>query len=71
MIEKSKRSRTTFQRMHQSLRKDNLNAHERGTVKVEHGSNNEKVSDSYFFDIKRKKFLHENPTTQLINNPDA
>jgi len=25
----------------------------------------EKVSNSYFFEIKRKKFLQENPTTQL------
>lgn len=44
-----------------------MKAHETGTIKEEHGSTYEKVSNSYFFEIKRKKFLQENPTTQLLD----
>ena len=43
-----------------------MKAHETGTIKEEHGSTYEKVSNSYFFEIKRKKFLQDNPTTQLL-----
>jgi hypothetical protein len=52
--------------------KDILKAHETGVLKEDamigngtSSSTYDKVSNSYFFEIKRKKFLQENPTSQL------
>lgn len=42
-----------------------MRSHETGSIKEDQGSMYEKVSNSYFFEIKRKKFLQENPTSQL------
>ncbi len=68
---KAKEAEQLFKECIKACEKDNLKAHKTGTVKEEHGSNYVKVSNSYFFEIKRKRFLQENPTTQLINNPNA
>jgi hypothetical protein len=52
-----------FKESVKACEKDILKAHETGAIKEEPGSSYEKVSSSYFFEIKRKKFLQENPTT--------
>ena len=60
---KAKEAEELFKEGIKSCEKDIMKAHETGAVKDEHGSSYEKVSSSYFFEIKRKKFLQENPTT--------
>lgn len=65
---KAREAEDLFKEGIKACERDILKAHETGAVKDEHGSSYEKVSSSYFFEIKRKKFLHENPTTQLLDN---
>lgn len=55
-----------FKESVKACERDIMKAHETGTIKEEHGSTYEKVSNSYFFEIKRNKFLHDNPTSQLL-----
>jgi hypothetical protein len=64
--EKQRRAREAeelFKEAVKACERDILKAHETGAVKEENGGSYEKVSSSYFFEIKRKKFLQENPTT--------
>lgn len=66
--ERQRRAKEAAELFKESVRaceRDILRSHETGTIKEEPGSMYEKVSNSYFFEIKRKKFLQENPTTQL------
>lgn len=69
--ERQRRAREAEELFKESIKaceKDIMKAHETGTIKEEPGSSYEKVSSSYFFEIKRKKFLQENPTTQLLDH---
>jgi hypothetical protein len=64
--EKQRRAREAeelFKEAVKACERDIMKAHETGAVKEEHGTSYEKVSSSYFFEIKRKKFLQDNPTT--------
>lgn len=72
--ERQRRAREAEELFKESIKaceKDIMKAHETGTIKEEPGSSYEKVSSSYFFEIKRKKFLQENPTTQLLDHTQA
>ena len=64
---KAREAEELFKEAVRACERDILKAHETGAVKEENGSSYEKVSSSYFFEIKRKKFLQENPTTQLLD----
>lgn len=68
---KAREAEDLFKEGIKACERDIMKAHETGAVKDEHGSSYEKVSSSYFFEIKRKKFLQENPTTQLLDNSQA
>lgn len=68
---RAKEAEILFKESIKACEKDIMKAHETGTIKEEHGSTYEKVSNSYFFEIKRKKFLQENPTTQLLDGGSA
>jgi hypothetical protein len=46
-----------FKESVKACERDILKAHETGAVKDETGTGYDKVSSSYFFEIKRKKFL--------------
>jgi hypothetical protein len=54
---KAKEAALLFKESVKACEKDILRSHETGTIKEEPGSMYEKVSNSYFFEIKRKKFL--------------
>ena len=59
---------TLFKESVKACERDIMKSHETGTVKEENGNGYDKVSNSYFFEIKRKKFLQEIPTSQLLDN---
>ena len=56
-LKKAKEAEILFKESIKACERDIMKAHETGTIKEEHGSTYEKVSNSYFFEIKRKKFL--------------